>query len=65
MAEKLKITVSKKDMASDVASCRTVSIREKLLRRFFGYNRKVTILIPGDRIAQVAVEQIPEGGAAS
>lgn len=65
MAEKLKITVSKKDMSADVASCRTISIRERLLRRLFGYNRKVTILIPGDRIAQVAVEQIPEGGAAS
>lgn len=64
MAEKLKITVSKRDMAADVASCKSVSIRERVLRRLFGYKRRLMVIIPGDRVAQVAIEQIPEGGAA-
>ncbi len=63
MADKLRITVSKQDMDADIAACRSVSIRERLLRRLFGYKRKVMVIIPGDRVAQVAIEQIPEGGA--
>ncbi len=62
MADKLKITVSKRDMDADIAACKTVSLRERLLCRLFGYKRRVMVIIPGDRVAQVAIEQIPEGG---
>lgn len=61
MAEKLKITVSKQDMDADIAKVKTVSLREKLLNRLFGYRRKVTVLIPGERISQLSIEQT--GGA--
>ena len=61
MAERLKITVSKEDMDADIATVRTVKVREGKLRRLFGYKRKVTVLVPGDRISQLSIEQIPEG----
>ena len=57
MAEKLKITVSRQDMEADIATVKTVTLRERLLRRLFGYKRKVTVLIPGERISQLSIEQ--------
>ena len=62
MTEKLKITVSKSDMSADFASCRRVSVREKVLRRLLGYKRNVTVLIPGEKISQLSIEQVPEVG---
>ncbi len=61
MAEHLKITVSKEDMNADIATVRTVKVREGKLRRLFGYKRRVTVLVPGDRISQLSIEQISEG----
>lgn len=63
MAEKLKITVSKTDMDADIATCKRVSVREKLLRRLLGYKRNITVLIPGERISQLSIDRIPDGGA--
>ena len=63
MPEKLRITVSRQDMDADIAKVRTVTLREKLLRRLFGYKRKITVLIPGERISRLEIEKSPEGGA--
>ena len=61
MKRNLKISVSNKPQASAVITCRNVSIRERLLRFFFGRKQKVTILIPGDSINEVSISESKGG----
>jgi len=63
MMHNLKISVSKAPRADNLLSCRTVNIRERLLRFLFGEKHKVTILIPGDRVDEVSICGASVGGA--
>ena len=62
MKHNLKISVSKSPQTAGFVTCRTVSIREHLLRFLFGSKQKVTILIPGDRINEVCICGTEGGG---
>ena len=55
MKHKLKIRVSKEPQTSGIVTCRNVFLRERLLRFFFGDKRRVTVLIPGDSIGEIAI----------
>ena len=63
MKHTLKIKVSKEPVDGGVVSCRTISMREKLLCKLFGCKRTITILIPGDSVESVSIGEISEGGA--
>jgi len=56
----LKIGVSKEPPDSGIVSCRKVALREKLLRVLVGEQRRMTILVPGDRVKSLSI--IEEGG---
>lgn len=62
MKHNLKISVSKEPRASDVVTCKTVSMREHFFRFLFGTKQSVTILIPGDSVAEVAISEMMKGG---
>lgn len=62
MKHKLKISVSKEPQTGGAVTCRNVSIREKLLRFLLGDRRRVTVLIPGDSISEIAICETKEGG---
>lgn len=62
MKHNLKISVSKEPRASDVVTCKTVSMREHFIRFLFGTKQSVTILIPGDSVAEVAISEMTKGG---
>ncbi len=64
MRHNLSISVSK-DPRDGIVSCRTVTIRERLLRRLLGLSRTVTIVVPGDSVEQVSITEVAEGGGAS
>ena len=55
MKHKLKISVSKEPQTGGIVTCRNVSIREWLLRLLFGDKRRVTVLIPGDSVGEIAI----------
>lgn len=63
MKHSLQISVSKKPQANRIVAYKTVSIREKLLRRLLGTSNKVTILVPGSSVASVSINEVQEGGA--
>lgn len=65
MEHKLKIRVSKQPEEGGIISCRTVTMREKLLTKLFGCKRKVTILIPGDSVESVSIQEIGMRGEIS
>ncbi len=58
--DSLKIAVSKQDMTADVAKCKTVHLREKILARLFGAKHEMIVLIPGSRIAELTVQTMEE-----
>lgn len=62
MKHNLKISVSKEPKKKGVVNCRNVTVRERLLRLFLGDKQKLTIIIPGDTVSELAIAEIKEGG---
>ena len=50
MKHNLKISVSREPKAGGLVSCRTITLREKLLSRLLGNKQKVMVLIPGNSV---------------
>ena len=65
MKHKLKISVSKEPQTGGIVTCRNLTIREKLLRLLFGDKRRVTVLIPGDSVGEIAICETEKGGEAN
>lgn len=53
MKHKVKISVSEKP--GGLIACRSVTIRDRLLRLLAGDKRRVTVLIPGDSVGEIAI----------
>lgn len=62
MKHKLKISVSKEPRTGGIITCRNISIRERLLRFLMGDKRRVTVLIPGDSVGEIAICASEKGG---
>lgn len=55
MRHALKIMVSRERFNNGVFACRSVTVREKLLRFLLGSPVKLTVLVPGDSVDEVAI----------
>lgn len=62
MRHNLKITVSKERANGDIVACRRVTVRERLLRFLLGKQVRLTVLVPGDSVDEVAISESKEGG---
>ena len=62
MNHTLKVSVSKKPVLGEIVSCRSVSIRERFLHFLFGDKQKLTIIVPGDSVQELAISEVMEGG---
>ena len=60
MVHNLKICVSP-GKAAGIASIRCISVRERLLRFLFGSKQKLTIIVPGDSVKELAISNVKEG----
>lgn len=65
MKHKLIISVTKKPKNSGVCACRTVTIREKLLKFLLGTPQKLTVIVPGDTVDEIAISENKKGGTAA
>ena len=54
---KLKVSVSKEPKTGGIAAVREVSVRERLLRLLLGEMRRVIVLIPGDKVDEIAISE--------
>lgn len=63
MKHKLKISVSKQPQTGGIVTCRNLTVRERLLRFLLGDKRRVTVLIPGDSVGEIAICETMEGGS--
>lgn len=58
MKHALNIRVSRKPVNGGIVACRKVSVREKLLRFLFGDKTRLTVIVPGDTVEEVAISEI-------
>ena len=61
MKHKLIVKVSKTPEPNGVVAVKKTKVRRRLLDRLFGTVNK-TILVLGDSVAGISIEEIPEGG---
>jgi len=62
MKHTLKISVSRDSPDDGIVSCRHVTIREKLLRFLLGDKRRLTVIVPGDSVESLSINEVGEGG---
>ncbi len=60
MKHKLKISVLKNPSGTGVVSYKKTSIREKVLKKLLGESRKIVILVPGDTVKDITIEEVQE-----
>lgn len=65
MHHTMQISVTKKPRPGGIAMVRRVSVREKLLRRLFGGKARLTVIVPGDTVDEVAIKEVADGNAPS
>lgn len=63
MKHNLKISVSKEPQTGGLVQCRNLNLREKLLTRLLGPERRVMLLIPGNSVSTLSITEVAEGGA--
>lgn len=56
MKPNLSLTISKKPSTDGVVSIKKISVREKILRFFFGKKVDIAIFIPGDKVDEVIIQ---------
>ena len=54
----LQSSVTKEPKNDGVAAVRKVSVREKLLRFLFGDKAKLTVIVPGDTVEELAITEV-------
>ena len=62
MKHNLRISVSKKPVSGGIVSCRRISVRERLLCFLLGDKQRLTIIVPGDSVRELAISEVMEGG---
>lgn len=60
MRHKLRIKVSKQQTNGGILACRQVRVREKLLHFLLGSPVKLTVLVPGDTVDEVAIKEVAD-----
>ena len=58
MKHTLQISVSKEPENEGIAAVRRVSVREKFLRFLFGNKTKLTVIVPGDSVQELAITEV-------
>ena len=58
MNHALNIKVSKERENNGIMACRQISVRERLLRFFLGSPVKLTVLVRGDSVSEIAIKEV-------
>ncbi|MBO6202897.1 MAG: hypothetical protein J6O13_05140 [Selenomonas sp.] len=65
MKHTLNITVSKERQNSGIMACRQLILRERLLRFLLGAPVKLTVIVPGDSVDEIAIKEVADSDANS
>lgn len=63
MKHNLKISISKKPFNDGgILRCKTVTLRERLLKILFGEMRRATVIVLGDKVECLSIQEVEEEG---
>ena len=62
MKHDLKISIRRVPSVNGIAYCRKVSLRERVLSWLLGEKNRVTVIVPGDSVECMSIQELPEGG---
>jgi len=65
MNHALNIKVSKERKDSGALAVCQLTVRERLLRFFLGSPVKLTVLVPGDSVSEIAIKEVTSSDAKS
>ncbi len=57
MTHRLKIGIGQSKKTNGIVRCRKVTVRERLLRLLFGKTEEVTVIIPGNTVKTIAIQE--------
>lgn len=60
MKHNLEISLGRVPDSVGIVRCKTVSMRERVLRCLFGNMRRITVIVPGDSVKALSVLEEPE-----
>ncbi len=62
MKQRLTIRFSRKPKSGGAVNVRNITVRERILRRLLGVPQKLTIIVPGNSVEAIAINEVAEGG---
>lgn len=65
MQHNLTICVGSPPPVEGIVRCRTVSLRERLLRALLGERRRVVVIVPGGSVRALDIREVPGTGGDS
>lgn len=60
MKHALRIKVSKDKINGGLVTCRQLTVRERLLRFLLGSPARLTVIVPGDSVDEVGIQEVAE-----
>ena len=64
MQHSVKIRLTGSRDSGDILQCRTLQLRERVLRLLFGGQQRITVLIPGSSVETLDIQEVDSHGAA-
>lgn len=62
MEHALKISIAKDNGSNGIVRCRKVTLRDRVLKRLLGNSDKVMVIVPGNSVKTLAIQEVPEEG---
>jgi hypothetical protein len=62
MKHELKVSIRRVPFEGNVLRSQTVTLRERLLKRLFGENHKVMVIVPSESVQRVSISELTEEG---
>ena len=60
MKHALRIKISRDKVNGGVVTCRQLTVRERLLRFLLGSPTRLTVIVPGDSVDEVGIQEVPD-----
>ena len=58
----IKISVSKDTKEDGIVRCRNITVREKILRLLLGSKHRLTVIVPGESVETLSINEIENKG---
>ena len=63
MKNNLQISFSYKTRNLNCVSCKSITVRERIMRMLFGKQQEIMVFVPSDKVEELAITRVMEGGS--